>query len=210
MNPAQPMMNDVLILNADWTIDAVVSLQKAVSLMLDQKAYMLVQYGERLIRSTSMSLPFPAVLVHTRFVPRRRVRLSRGNVFARDAYTCQYCGCKPKSPAGRPLREALTWDHVVPRAQAKDGWVMLPWSGERVRVTSWKNLLTACERCNGRKGGRTPKEAKMTYRREPGPPTPSDMAWMTMFDRPIESEWAEYLPNESPWADYWTVELDSD
>jgi hypothetical protein len=42
-------------------------------------------------------------------IPRRHVRYSRINVFARDRFTCQYCGEKPH-------RSQLNLDHVIPRS----------------------------------------------------------------------------------------------
>ena len=79
-------MQAVLVLNSDWkTIDDIVSWQKAVALLLADKVYVAVQYADRVIRSASLALPFPAVLVRKKHVRRRRVRLTRKNVIARDA-----------------------------------------------------------------------------------------------------------------------------
>ena len=57
-------------------------------------------------------LRVPEVVTLTAYdrVPANLVTFSRRNVFKRDRYTCQYCGCQPGS-------EELTIDHVVPRAQ---------------------------------------------------------------------------------------------
>jgi len=54
----------------------------------------------------------------------------------RDRYTCQYCGRARKS-------YDLTLDHVVPRSLGGDN--------------CWENLVTACRRCNIKKGNRTPR-----------------------------------------------------
>lgn len=79
-------------------------------------------------------------------VPRNIIKFSRRNVFLRDDYCCQYCG-RRLSVSG------LSLDHVVPRSKG----------GE----TSWKNIVTACLKCNVRKGGRTPREANMKLLCEP-------------------------------------------
>lgn len=200
----------VLILNADWAIDTVLPARDAVCLLLSDSAYTLVKYADLVIRSTSISIELPAVMVRRTYTRRRRVRLTRHNIFARDAFTCQYCGHRPRNSKGKPAIEHLTWDHVVPRGHARDGWVTLPWSGERTRTTSWKNLLTACEGCNGRKACRTPREAGMSYLREPAKPTDADRGWMALHSHPLQKEWIEHLPKNSPWANYWTEELDSD
>ena len=72
-------------------------------------------------------------LVYFVRVPRHESRkISRRAVFARDGYSCQYCG------AG----SHLTMDHVVPRSR-----------GGR---SSWDNVVTSCAPCNLRKGNRLP------------------------------------------------------
>ena len=186
----------VLVLNQDWSLDDIVSWQKAVCLLLSDKVYMAVEYAGQFIRSTSMTLPFPAVLVRKKFVRQKKVRLNRKHILARDAYQCQYCGARPTRPGGGPDLSVLTVDHVVPRAQAIRGQVQLPWgSGQRsVRVTSWENCLTACSACNSFKANRTPKEAKMQMRRIPAVPTPQDLARMKLFAYDVPEEWEGYLP----------------
>jgi 5-methylcytosine-specific restriction endonuclease McrA len=77
-----------------------------------------------------------------RFVPNKR------NVFLRDNYTCQYCGCE------KP--EHLTLDHVLP--QSRNG------------RNTWENLVCACRDCNFKKGNRTPEEAMMPLLRKPTEP----------------------------------------
>ena len=198
----------VLVLNANWAIDSIIPARDAVPLLLSDTAYTLVEYAGRAIRSTSMSIPLPAVLVRKFYTRRKRVKLTRKGLFARDAFTCQYCGYRPRDSKGRPDTRQLTWDHVVPRGQSQDGWVTLPWSGARVRLTSWANLLTACIKCNGRKACRTPSQASMPFRREPRKPTEADRGWMELHAHQLQEEWTDYLPKDSPWRDYWSAELD--
>lgn len=201
-------MNRVLVLNSDGSIHDTVSWQRAVGMLLSEQVYLVEQRGDEEIRSTSMSMPFPSVVGRMKFVrPRSKVQFNRKHILARDAYTCQYCGCRPEKSSGAPRLEILTIDHVVPRAQAKDGWVTLPWSGERVRVTCWKNVLTACESCNSKKANRTPKQAKMHMMRQPRIPSSVDIAWMALFSYEIPTEWKDYLPKSSAWRGYWDAEL---
>lgn len=61
-------------------------------------------------------------------------------LFARDNYTCLYCGNQ-----FRPSQ--LTLDHIIPRSRG----------GKK----TWMNSATACKRCNVLKGARTPEEANM-------------------------------------------------
>ena len=79
-------------------------------------------------------------------VPGRHIRYSRLNIFARDKFTCQYCGTSPH-------RSQLNLDHVIPRAL-----------GGR---TTWENVVCSCVACNRRKGGRTPAQARLQLTRRP-------------------------------------------
>jgi 5-methylcytosine-specific restriction endonuclease McrA len=67
--------------------------------------------------------------------------LSNPKLFARDRYTCAYCG-------GHFHFDELTREHIVPVSR-----------GGR---DSWMNCITACRACNGRKGNRLPEEARMS------------------------------------------------
>jgi 5-methylcytosine-specific restriction endonuclease McrA len=70
----------------------------------------------------------------------------KATVFARDAFTCQYCGCRVTLRNG-------TRDHVQPRSR-----------GGRDVLS---NVVTACAACNFRKDDRTPAEAGMHLRAMP-------------------------------------------
>lgn len=194
-------MNNVLLLNADWTPIQVMSWERAVCLVLDEKVSVVSDYTGRLIRSPGFSLPWPAVVTLKRYVHiTLNVGMTRRNVLARDRFSCQYCGAKPRSPRGRPLVEALTVDHVVPRCQAQDGYVVLPWSGKRVGVSSWQNMVASCVRCNQRKGARTPQQANMPLRSTPRTPNYATMVAIALSEFRIPEEWRPFLPEES-WID---------
>jgi 5-methylcytosine-specific restriction endonuclease McrA len=70
---------------------------------------------------------------------REEAPLTNALLFRRDRYTCAYCGM-------RFAPRDLSRDHVVPRVQG----------GRDV----WTNVVTACRRCNQRKGGRRPEETR--------------------------------------------------
>ncbi|MCH7341813.1 HNH endonuclease [Pelomonas sp. CA6] len=72
---------------------------------------------------------------------RQAPALSNPKLFARDRMVCAYCGHCPGF-------EALTREHILPVSR-----------GGR---DSWMNCITACRACNGRKGNRTPEEARMS------------------------------------------------
>lgn len=145
------MSGHVLVLNATYEPLNVVSVRRAVLLLLKEKAE-IVEAAEAWLRAERLALQVPLVirLVYYVRIPRRfSLPLSRRTVFARDHYTCQYCG-------DQPGKANLTVDHVLPRSRG----------GE----TRWENVTTACALCNRRKGNRTPEEARMPLRRQPRRP----------------------------------------
>lgn len=145
------MSRMVLVLNATFEPLSLVSVRRAVVLLLREKAEM-VEATERMLCSSSRSLPEPLVIRLTRYVrlPHRSVPPTRTAIMLRDAYTCQYCN-------GTPNRHELTVDHVHPRSR-----------GGR---HEWSNLVTACQACNHKKGSLLLEEAGMTLRRKPFEPT---------------------------------------
>lgn len=121
--------------------------------------------------SGDILLPRVIVLLTYDRVPRRHVRYSRLNIFARDKFTCQYCGQKPH-------RSQLNLDHVIPRAL-----------GGR---TTWENVVCSCVECNRRKGGRTPAQARLCLMRRPVRPR-----WTPVIHHAVQSmrydEWRPFL-----------------
>jgi 5-methylcytosine-specific restriction endonuclease McrA len=153
-------LEHVLLLDANYSPLGVVGWQRAVCLVLEDKARAVETYAGRVIRSPSFELAWPAVVCLVEYVGvRLRPGPSRLHVLARDEYQCQYCGVRPSRFSGKPDVDALTLDHVIPRARSRQGMVRVPWSTRPVRVTSWENLTTACGPCNRKKAARTPDEA---------------------------------------------------
>ena len=83
-----------------------------------------------------------------------RVKFNKRNLITRDGHCCQYCGTG-EAP--------LTIDHVFPRSRRSKRF---PNGG----TTTWQNCVTACIRCNLKKGNRTPEEAGMKLLSKPAPP----------------------------------------
>jgi 5-methylcytosine-specific restriction endonuclease McrA len=144
-------MHRVLVLNATYEPLSIISVQRAIVLLLKEKAE-LIEAAEERLHASRMSLPVPLVirLVYYVRIP-RQVTLSptRYTVLLRDNFTCQYCGSAPG-------RVNLTLDHILPRSRGGQ--------------TSWDNVVAACKPCNVRKGDRTPEEAAMVLRKRPGRP----------------------------------------
>ena len=185
-------MQDVLLLNADYSPVRVLDWRRAVTLLLDDKARLVEQYPGREIRSPSTTLPWPAVVTLTSYARHRgKVRFNRQNVLARDGWSCQYCGTAPRTASGRPIPSQLTLDHVIPRSKARDGRV--PRNGRQVPVTSWENIVTACRPCNQRKADKSPEHAGLTLRTRPRRPTPWEGVAMLFARVEIPDEWRGYL-----------------
>jgi 5-methylcytosine-specific restriction endonuclease McrA len=167
-----------------------------VELVLTERVVLVASWPDRFVRSPSLALPWPAVVALRRYSALRgRVRFSSRSVHARDDFTCGYCGMRPLLPNGRPDRHQLTMDHVIPRAQAKEGQVYPPWLRRWVNVTCWENVVTACRACNARKADRTPQQARMPLRIFPRVPTQHDVLRMMMSRlAELPEPWLQWLP----------------
>lgn len=192
-----PPMQNVLQLNADMTPMRVLPWAKAVELMFEEKVYTVEAVPGEFVRSQNLAIPWPAVVALRRWtLVRPRVRFSPRAVILRDGGRCSYCGFKPRRQDGTIDVQALTLDHVIPRAQAKNGTVYLPWSKKWVNVTCWENGTTACRVCNSKKDARTPAQAGMALRAIPRAPTSADVLRMSLSRmRSIPELWLPYLPD---------------
>jgi 5-methylcytosine-specific restriction endonuclease McrA len=202
-----------LLLNADYTPYKVITWRRAVELLLDDRADLVEGYVDQFVRSVTIAVPWPAVLRLRQFVKAKlRVRFNRQNVLARDDYTCAYCGVAPRKRDGRPRLEALSIDHVVPRAQARNGKVRAHAStglDGRIPVTCWENVVSACLDCNLAKADRTPEQAGLPLRITPKMPTVLDVLRMNLRRVVVPDEWKEWLPaGAEAWSGYWTDELE--
>jgi 5-methylcytosine-specific restriction endonuclease McrA len=173
-----------LVLNADYTPLSYYPLslwpwQTAIKAVFLERVDIVASY-EREVHSPTATMQIPSVIALRQYVkPSEFPAFTRFNLFLRDRFTCQYCG----SPHN------LTFDHVVPRRLGGK--------------TSWENVATACAPCNLRKGGRTPKEAKMPLLVQPIRPT----NWH------LQERGRGFPPNylHETWRDwlYWDVELEA-
>jgi 5-methylcytosine-specific restriction endonuclease McrA len=148
--------------------------QRAVVLVWLDKVDVLESYDE-MLTSPSWSLRAPAVVRLRKPVRAPRgvyPRFSRKNVYARDDYTCQYCGVR------KPARE-LNYDHVIPR--------------HRGGLTVWENIVTSCYACNDKKGAHTPDEIGMKLLRRPVRPKTLPVAIAPDLDLPdLPEAWQSY------------------
>ena len=191
----------VLVLNRSFLPIHVTSVPRAVSLLyqgiaravnaqyetfdFDSWAEVRVRGDEETIGLIGSMILVPRVIVLTAFdrVPRRHVRFSRINIYARDRNTCQYCG-------RRYPRSDLNLDHVLPRSQG----------GRSV----WENVVCSCLDCNRRKGGRTPAQGGLQLIRKPVRPRWTPVVGV-LGGRKGYPEWRPFLNFVD--AAYWNAEL---
>jgi 5-methylcytosine-specific restriction endonuclease McrA len=165
-----------LALNASFEPLTIVPVRRAVRLVLDGKAEILEKEAQLSFRSERRSLPFPTVIRLVRYVhvPHRfRRQVTNTFLFARDDYTCQYCGKHRGALRGR---EFLTRDHILPVSRGGGN--------------TWDNVVTSCSRCNNRKGGRLPAEAGLRLRSEPLEPNYVHLVWVV---RRVTDTQAKYI-----------------
>ena len=160
----------VLVLNLNYVPVNVCTVRRAIVLVTKGKAELLENHQGHL-HTVSQKIDAPSVIrlaymVKRPFLPRK---LSKKEVFLRDKFACQYCGKKVHD---------LTLDHVIPRRQHG--------------AHTWENVVTACNRCNLHKAGRTPAEAKMRLGKIPRAPDPNP--YLILQNRVILDEWEIYIP----------------
>jgi len=197
--PPAALQASVLVLNRSYMAVHVVGVRRAVALLFRELAEVVdlengrfcnytfdtwreasalrasqKQPHEDWIRAVNFEFQVPRVIRLLSFdrVPKQQLQLNRRNILARDGNVCQYCGRHFPS-------HQLSLDHVIPRS--------------RGGTSSWENMVCACLECNIRKGGRTPREAKMRLIQPPRKPRknpvllrkmshPKYAAWRTWLD----------------------------
>jgi len=142
------MNSKVLRLNKAGTPIAWLSWQETATLLVKEQVIWSIGATIHTVRGgydkfgIRSSLDLPSIIAcdgkvdNHQFTP----ALSNELLFARDQMMCMYCG------VDFPARE-LSRDHVIPTSKGgKDRWT---------------NCVTACRRCNNRKGDLTPEQANM-------------------------------------------------
>lgn len=196
---AKVLQRPTLVLNRNWQPVNVATVARALSMLwsetvrvVDPADYQLYDWqdwsrlvpanGQPFIQAVSQRIRAPEVVALTQFdrVPSSAVTFSRRNIFRRDRFACQYCG-------RQPVADALTIDHVVPRAQGGQ--------------SNWENCVLACLPCNHKKADRTPQQASMKLKKVPARPQ-----WNPLYSQhSIRFEsWSKFISDA-----YWNAELDN-
>jgi len=167
------MEQEVLVLNTDYEPLNVCHIRRAIVMVYLGKADIL-HTSDSQITCIDSSMPSPSVvrLRHQVRRPLPRLRLSRRTVFARDNYTCQYCG----HTGGE-----LTIDHVIPKRLGG--------------TTTWDNVVAACRRCNMKKSDKLLSQTGMVIRHMPCQPRFIPYISLTKYlTGRRNTVWRDYLP----------------
>lgn len=170
---APTIESPVLVLNQNYQPLNICSARRALGLMGRGKAEMVIN-GRGEVRSASAIFPLPSV-VRLYYMVKKPIasrRLSRQALFYRDNFTCQYCGKGARK---------LTIDHILPRSRG----------GKH----TWENVASACVKCNHRKAGLTPSEARMKLKSRPRAPRPNP--YYLFYHRNLEEAWRPFIPWEN-------------
>jgi 5-methylcytosine-specific restriction endonuclease McrA len=103
------------------------------------------------VKTVGTDIAIPEIVILSLYdkIPKVNYRYTRERVFQRDNFTCGFCNKKVK-------RTELTIDHIFPKSKG----------GE----TSWTNTITACTKCNLKKGNKTLDEGTIKLHFKPSKP----------------------------------------
>lgn len=182
----------ILVLNKSWRVIGITTVQKALTLLYTEAAYAIAPetyeaydflswieikapHGQPFIRTMRYRIRIPEIIQVRCYdgCPPQSIHFSRKNIYKRDDYTCQYCNTQPG------LAE-LTVDHVLPRSR-----------GGR---SDWLNCVSACARCNKKKGNRTLDEVPMRLLRKPFKPDGSNAIFFPLTA--IKRSWESFMKPE--------------
>lgn len=131
----------VVVWNADYQAISRTRVQRAMAMVVDGRAVIEESLPDKFIRHKNGSFPWPKIIRLLKYVrvPFRfgEETWTRQGVLRRDNHKCVFCG-----------KRADTIEHIMPTSR-----------GGAPRC--WLNTAAACTKCNGKKGDRTLKEARM-------------------------------------------------
>lgn len=167
------MSQEVLVLNSDYEPLNICNVRRAMALVFLGKVDVL-HTNSHVFHTITQGYHAPSVVrlrSHIRR-PKPQLKLSRRSVFARDNYTCQYCGHRGND---------LTVDHVIPKRLGGP--------------TSWENLVCCCKKCNARKSDKTLAQVGFALSHPPRKPKYVPFISLTKFVSGARNElWRDYLP----------------
>lgn len=165
----------VLLLNASYEPLRVITMRRALGLVLAGKVDLVAAEGDQVLRTSGGATYEVPAVVRLRNMVRvpfqSTVPLSRRAIEARDERRCQVAGCD---------RSGQTVDHIVPKS--------------RGGAHEWTNVALMCTRHNSVKGARLLGELGWRLKREPVAPRGELVLLARAGIRSAPEAWAPYLP----------------
>lgn len=157
-----------LKLDASWRPIEIIDAYKGFNMVYSGRAKIVEHHPYHITKTAQ----FPSVIVLKSYISNRKLSITcnRKNVAWKYNHVCQYCGQSFKF-------SDLTMDHVIPKSKGGD--------------SSWWNIVTACKKCNGRKGNKTPAQARMPLLCVPKPPKVTVREYYRTIKFP--DSWYNYL-----------------
>jgi 5-methylcytosine-specific restriction endonuclease McrA len=169
LNKMQQIKMKILLLNSTYEPLDIVSMERAMILLVNNKVEVIHQHRTKKIRSVNTEYPYPEVVRLKHFVRLKRKDISptKKNIILRDG-CCQYCGSTHK----------LTIDHVIPKSKGgKD---------------TWTNLVACCHSCNNKKGDKSVEEIGFVLLNKPT--KPHSLKYTRDYSKFFEvNSWEDYL-----------------
>lgn len=198
------LQNPTLVLNKGWMPVNITTAYDAVKLTFAGKSKVIDPFldfqqftwtdweklrpknGEQVIRSGDLEFRIPWVIILNKYdkIHDRGVNFSRRELYRRDDYQCQYCGCRPGT-------KELSVDHIIPRSKGGQ--------------TTWENCVLACIECNIKKADHTLKEVGMALLKKPFKPR-HNLYKGSRNRMPLAWKSWQHLISEA----YWEIELEND
>ena len=159
----------VLLLNSSYEPLTIVNGKKAIIMLVSDK----VEYIEQThisIKSQKISIPLPSIikLKNYVYIKKRNIALTRKNILKRDKNICQYCG---------KFDLLLTIDHIIPKNKGGED--------------TWENLVSACSKCNFKKGDKHLRDINMFLSKKPK--KPHYLLYLQDYAKKENHSWKPYL-----------------
>ena len=166
-------MENILLLNQDYTPLNVTTLKRGFKLVFKGKAEIISHDEFKPIETECKNYQRPTVIRLLRYIslPYRKVSLSRFNIYRRDGYKCVYCGSD----------KDLTLDHMIPKSKGGGN--------------TWKNLVTCCGKCNRLKDDSSVEEflERTGYVMSHKPFKPTYAQFIKKMGGNVKDDWLPFL-----------------
>lgn len=174
-------MSSTRVLNVDISGKPIglIPWHRAATMIWDGRATPVEIVDGQFWCSPSVSIPKSRIIQTHDYVklrPLRDKQIVKRVLFARDNYLCQYCS--------KPLtKSTATVDHVKPKSK------FIAEGRPPSDANTYENCVSACAKCNNKKGDRLPYECGMMPVNTPRVPTYVQVLWAGRIYCPIQAEY---------------------